>query len=99
MALEFLDKQNEEYEVVEYLKENPTASEMKEILRKLGMSAEDLIRKGETDYKENFKGKSLSEEEWVAAMLKFPKLIERPIVILGNKAVVARPTEKIDELI
>jgi len=98
LALEHLDSKNSKYETIEYLKEVPSAKEMKEVLSKLGINAEDLIRKNEADYKDNFKGKSLSENEWIAAMIKYPKLIERPIVILGDKAVVARPTERIDEL-
>ena len=98
MALAFLDNQSKDYDVIEYLKESPSPEELKDVLGKLGMKAEDLIRKGEADYKENFKGKNLSEKEWVEAMINFPKLIERPIVISGNKAVVARPTEKIEDL-
>lgn len=98
MALDFLDEQNKEYEIVEYLKENPSELELKEILKMLGMKAEELIRKGESDFKEHFKGKDLSEDEWIEAMINYPKLIERPIVIYGNKAVVARPTEKINML-
>lgn len=98
MALEFLDNQSKEYEIVEYLKEIPTESELKDIIGKLGIKAESLIRKGEPDFKEHFKGKSLSEDEWVEAMVKYPKLIERPIVIKGDKAIVARPTEVINEL-
>jgi arsenate reductase len=99
MAVDYLDTQNKEYEVVEYLKTSPSVSDLTDILEKLGMKAEELIRKGEPDFKENFKGKTLSENEWIEAMVKFPKLIERPIVMLGGKAVVARPTEKIGELI
>ena len=98
MALDYLDAENKKYQVIEYLKESPTKAELEDILVKLGVSAEELIRKGESDFKENFKGKSLSENEWVDAMVRYPKLIERPIVILGSNAVVARPTEKIDEL-
>ena len=98
MALAYLEAENKEYQVIEYLKESPTKADLENILVKLGIPAEELIRKGEPDYKEHFKGKSLSENEWIDAMHKYPKLIERPIVMLGSKAVVARPTEKIDEL-
>lgn len=98
MALEYLTNDNSEFETIEYLKETPSVQEMKDVLGKLGINAEELIRKGEADYKENFKGKNLTENEWIDAMIKYPKLIERPIVILGNKAVIARPTDRIDEL-
>ena len=84
--------------VIEYLKQSLNKKEIVDLLDKLGMKAEELIRKGEADFKENYKGKELSESEWVEVMVKFPKLIERPIIVLGNKAVVARPTEKINEL-
>ena len=62
------------------------------------MKAEELIRKGEPDFKENFKGKQLTENEWINAMVEFPKLIERPIVVKGDKAIVARPLDNIDLL-
>ena len=98
MALEYLNDQNSEFETVEYLKETPTVQDMKDVLNRLGIKAEELIRKGEADYKENFKGKNLTENEWIDAMIKFPKLIERPIVIRGDRAIIARPTERIEEL-
>jgi arsenate reductase len=97
-ALAYLDEKGAQYEVIEYLKELPTKAEMKDVLSKLNMSAEELLRKNEAVFKENFKGKELSEDEWIDAMISNPKLIERPIVILGEKAVVARPTENIDQL-
>ena len=62
-------------------------------------TGEELIRKGVADYKENFKGKELTESEWVDAMVKFPKLIERPIVVKGDKAVIGRPIEKVIQLL
>ncbi len=98
-AVQFLEEKNIKISIVEYLKNNPTKENLKDILKKLGMKAEELIRKGEADFKENFKGKELSEDEWIDAMVRFPKLIERPIVIKNNKAVVARPLEKINEII
>jgi arsenate reductase len=98
LALQYLDSKNETYDVVEYLKELPSVSELKEVVQMLGIKPVELIRKNEVDYKENYKGKELSDDEWIDAMIKFPKLIERPIVIKNKKAVVARPTELIDKL-
>lgn len=98
-ALTFLDEVNENYEVIEYLKNIPSKAELKKIIQMLGIRPEELIRKGEADYKENYKGKQLSDDQWVEAMIQFPKLIERPIVIKNNKAVIARPTERIKDLI
>lgn len=88
-----------EFETIEYLKTPLTKEELRELLDKLNIPAKDLIRKGEKDFKENFKGKELSEEQWVDAMLEYPKLIERPIVVKGDKAVIGRPIEKVIDLI
>ncbi|MCH2231237.1 MAG: arsenate reductase (glutaredoxin) [Crocinitomicaceae bacterium] len=98
MALEFLKKEGKDVEIIEYLKEIPSKEELLVVLKKLNLSAESIIRKGESIFKENYKGKNMSEDQWVEAMLKFPKLIERPIVIKANRAVVARPTELINNL-
>ena len=97
-ALQFLEDQHIDYEIKDYLKQIPSVNELKSILKLLGITAEELIRKGESEYKAHFKGKNLTEDQWVAAMVKFPKLIERPIVVNQNKAVVARPVELIDTL-
>lgn len=97
-ALDYLEKANLKYEVVEYLKETPSSEELGRIISMLDIRPEELIRKGEAEYKENFKGKQLTESQWIDAMVLFPKLIERPIVIKNNKAVIARPTERIEEL-
>ncbi len=98
-TLQIIQDANTDVEIVEYLNTIPSKNELKEILKKLGMKAEEIIRKGENDFKENFKGKNLSEEEWIEAMIKYPKLIERPIIIKGNKAVLGRPPENVKELL
>lgn len=97
-TLAYLDDRKSEYEVVEYLKNPLTADQLKELLAQLGIPAADLIRKGEADFKENFNGKELSEEGWIEAMVNYPKLIERPIIVKNGKAVIGRPTERIEEL-
>ncbi len=97
-AIQHMDETNSEYEVVEYLKDNLDAASLRNILSMLNIPASELIRKGEPAYKENFKGKELTEEEWISAMVEFPKLIERPIIVKGNKAIIARPLERIEEL-
>jgi len=98
-ALAYLDDKKVEYEIVEYLKDVPTKDELTNIIKMLGILPEGLVRKGEPDFKENFKGRELTNNEWIEAMIQYPKLIERPIVIKNNKAVIARPTEHIDELV
>lgn len=97
-ALTFLDDKKVEYDIVEYLKNVPTKDELAKIIEMLGIRPEELIRKGESDFKDNFIGKKLTNNEWIEAMIRFPKLIERPIVIKNNKAVIARPADRIDEL-
>ena len=88
-----------EFETIEYLKTPLSKEELTDLLKKLNMPAKDLIRKGEADYKNNFKGKELTEEEWIDAMVQYPKLMERPIVVKGDKAVVGRPIDKVIELL
>lgn len=98
-SFNLLKERGLDFETVEYLKTPLTKEELKDLLVKLDIPAKELIRKGEAAFKENFKGKELSEEEWVDAMLLFPKLIERPIVVKGNKAVIGRPIEKVIDLL
>lgn len=97
-AIQHLEEANADFEVVEYLNDSPDASKLKEIIEMLGISAFELIRKGEAEFKENFKGKELSEDQWIDAMVQYPKLIERPIIVKGGKAIIARPLERIEEL-
>jgi len=98
-ALALLNENDIQPEIVEYLKEIPTKAEMKNLLKLLGISAYDLLRRKEPIFKEQFKGKELSEDEWIDAMIEYPKLIERPIIINGKKAVIGRPTEKVLDII
>ena len=86
-------------EVIDYLVDVPSKEELTGPVRKLGIKPYDLLRRGETDFKENYKGQELSDSEWVDAMIKYPKLIERPIVVKGDKAVLGRPLENAKELL
>jgi len=98
-TLAIIEEKGLEPEVIRYLDTPPDKTELKELLRKLNMQASELVRKGEQVYKENYKGKDLTEEEWLNAMLEHPKLIERPIVVKGDKAIIGRPPENVKELI
>ena len=98
-SFDLLTEKGFEFETIEYLKTPLTKEELTELVSKLGIEAKELVRKGEKDFKENFKGKELSESEWIDAMIQFPKLIERPIVVKGNKAVIGRPIERVIELL
>ncbi|HRB69735.1 MAG TPA: arsenate reductase (glutaredoxin) [Chitinophagales bacterium] len=98
-ALCILEAQNKPFKTVEYLKETPSISELKSILKKLKLKPLELIRTKEQVYIDNFKGKIFSEEEWLQILQDNPILIERPIVINGDKAVIARPPEKVLEIL
>ena len=98
-TLQLLQDRGVEPEIVLYLEQTPDATELQSVLTKLGISARALLRKGEDAYKDlNLSDASLSEADLIAAMLNHPKLIERPIVIKGDKAVLGRPPENIEEL-
>tara|TARA_R110000823_G_scaffold315359_1_gene446858 strand:- start:139781 stop:140068 length:288 start_codon:yes stop_codon:yes gene_type:complete len=94
-----IEESGEMLTIVEYLKDTPSEDQLREILKKLGMKAEEIVRKSEAIYKEQFKGKTLSEDEWIAAMVEYPKLIERPIVVKDDKAVLGRPPENVKSLL
>jgi arsenate reductase len=94
-----LEHSGVEYEIIKYLETPPTFQELEEILKKLGLNPTDLIRKKEKLWIENFKNKQFTTKELIEIMVSNPILIERPIVINGNKAVIARPSEKISEIL
>ena len=98
-GLEILENSGKEFEVVKYLDNIPTEKELKNIIQLLGIKPIALVRKNEAAWKDNYKGKDLSDAEIVSAMIAHPKLIERPIIINGNKAVIGRPPEKILDII
>ncbi|WP_412469267.1 arsenate reductase (glutaredoxin) [Pedobacter sp. KLB.chiD] len=97
-ALTAIENSGKAFNVVYYLETPPSKSELEEIISKLGIKPLELIRKGEKIFIENYKGKQLSDEEWIDAIIAHPILIERPIVISDHKAVIARPAEKMKEI-
>lgn len=98
-TLNILEEKGEKFEIVEYLKNAPSKEELMSIISMLGIEPLALIRKGESVFKEEFKGKELTDNEWIDAMIKHPILIERPIVVKGNKAAIGRPPERILDIL
>ncbi len=98
-CLAFLQEKGVEPELILYLKNPPSFEELSEVIDKLGIKPLELIRKKESIFKENFKGKELSDKEWIQAMVDYPKLIERPILISENAAVIGRPKENVLQLL
>ena len=97
-ALDYLNERKIDFTVVEYMKEPFTKDGLEALLRQLSISPIELIRKNEPEFKEHYSLNQISNEQAIEAMLRFPKLIERPIVVKDGKAIVARPTERIEEL-
>jgi len=98
-GLAFLQESGKEFEIIAYLENTPTKQELQDLLHKLGYTPIDLVRTNEAIWKENFKGKVLTDNMIIDAMIHHPKLIERPIVVSKDKAVVGRPPEKIKDLL
>jgi arsenate reductase len=98
-GLAILENSGKEFEVVNYLDNIPNEKELATVINLLDISPIQLVRKNEKIWKEEFKGKNLSDSDIIKAMIQNPKLIERPLVINNNKAVIGRPTETILEII
>ncbi|WP_252271115.1 arsenate reductase (glutaredoxin) [Pseudomonas subflava] len=99
-ALELLEARGLTPTVVRYLETPPSAEELRALLAKLGIGPRDLLRTGEDEYKAlNLADTSLGDERLIAAMVAHPKLIERPILVAGDRAVIGRPPEKVLELL
>ncbi|NNK40766.1 MAG: arsenate reductase, partial [Winogradskyella sp.] len=98
-GLAIVEASGQPYEVIKYLEEPLTNSLIKTIIDQLQIEPLALVRTNESIWKENYKGKDLFDEAIIDAMVKHPKLIERPIVIKNNKAVVGRPPEQIKTLL
>ena len=99
-ALALLQQQGKPFEVIHYLETPPTAAELKALLSQLGITARQLLRTGEDEYRDlKLDDPSLDEQTLIAAMAKHPRLIERPIVVANGKAVIGRPPEKVLDIL
>jgi len=94
-CLAFLEESGKEYQVIKYLEDNISIEELTSLLKKLDLKPIELIRQKEKIWIEKFKGKALTDEEIIQAMVDNPILIERPIVINGDKAIIGRDLEKV----
>ena len=98
-ALALLEESNCEFEIRDYIKNPPSKKEIKELLALLKCKPQDIIRKKEPVYVDNYEGKKLTDAQWIEVLAKNPILIERPIVINGNKAIIGRPPQLILDII
>lgn len=99
-TLKLLEERGQKPEIIEYLKTPPDAATLKKLLRQLDMKPRELLRDKETAYKEaGLDDPGLSDDDIIAAMVEHPILIERPIVVAGNRAALGRPPEKVLEIL
>lgn len=98
-GLQILENSGKDFEVVKYLNESFSEAKLKEIINLLGIKPIDLIRKNEAIWKSDYKGKNLKDDQIISAMIKHPKLIERPIVVNNGEAVIGRPPSLIISII
>ncbi|MCK5731106.1 MAG: polyphosphate kinase 1 [Draconibacterium sp.] len=98
-GLQYLEEKGYDVEIKKYLAEGISKGELKEIILKTGKNVFDFVRTQETDYKANYKGKEFSDDEWITILVGNPKLLQRPIVVNGSKAVLANPPENIEEIV
>lgn len=98
-TLKILQEAHADFEIRKYLDETPTREELRVVLDKLDIKPLALIRKNEEIYKNQYKGKDLTADEWIEVMIEHPRLIERPIVIDGDQAIIGRPPENVRALL
>lgn len=99
-GLQYLEEKGINPEIIAYLKDEPfTEKSLADVIQKLGIKPQELIRTQEATYKQNYKGKELSDQEWIKILVENPKLIRRPIIVKENKAVVGDIVEHIDALL
>jgi arsenate reductase len=98
-GLAFIQSLDVEYEIVKYLETPLSNKKLKEIIKKLKLKPIELIRIKEPIWTAHFKGKNLTDEQIIQAMVEYPILIERPIVVYGEQAIVARPHERIKDIL
>ena len=99
-GLQYLEEKGINPEIIEYLKDQAfTFESLKDVIKKLGVKPQEIVRTQEADYKQNYKGKDFSDDEWIKILVENPKLIRRPIIVKGEKAVLGDIVKHIDSLL
>lgn len=98
-GLKFLESKTSDFDIVKYLSDGISESELAEVISKTGKKPKDFIRTQEKEFRDNYKGKDFSDRQWIKIMVENPKLIQRPIVVHGDKAVLANPPENIEKIL
>ena len=98
-TLELIREAGHEPEIIEYLQNPPTESELKELLERMDKEPLEIIRKSEEIFKSKYKGKTFPDSEWIKIMVENPKLIERPIVVKGKQVILGRPPENVKDIL
>lgn len=98
-GLKYLEEKTSDFELVKYLETGLSEKELTDLIAKTGKKPIDFVRTQEKVYKEQYKGKNLSDKQWIKVLAENPKLLQRPIVVKGNKAVLGNPPENIDSIL
>ena len=98
-GIKYLESKKINFEVIDYIKNNLSSEQIKNILKKLQLKPIELVRKNEVIWKEKYKGKDFTDDQLIKILSNEPKLIERPIIIAEKLAVIGRPAENIDKLL
>lgn len=98
-GLQYMEEKGYNFEVVKYLQEGISETELADLIAKSGKTPFDFVRQHEKDYKDLYKGKVLSDKEWIKVLVENPKLLHRPIIVNGDKAVLGNPPENIDGIV
>ena len=98
-SIKYLESKKINFEVIDYIKNNLSSEQIRNILKKLQLKPIELVRKNEAIWKEKYKGKDFTDEQLIKIMSNEPKLIERPIIVSEKLAVIGRPAENIDKLL
>lgn len=98
-GIKYLERKKINFEVIDYIKNNLSSEQIRNILKKLQLKPIELVRKNEAIWKEKYKGKDFSDEQLIKIISNEPKLIERPIIVSEKLAVIGRPAENIDKLL